>query len=236
MKAVLMIIAAVFSLSAFSQKTEGEQFVVLHTGEKITGQTLLYDSPILKQAVFRLDDRPFETPAVAFFQNNHGFFANLNKIYGNKAERYALRIRSGKVNVYEEIEMSVYGKENLAADGNSEADLKKHHMLASGETFQYYSVGNREVKRATVRNMKVDLADNVDAMHEIGMIRKYQVLQGLMIGAGAALIAYDIIKQSGGAVRFNPMMAVGIVVGGSAMFLESAKDNARWLAIDAYNK
>lgn len=225
------------SFAAVAQKTEGKElFLKLYSGEKVTGTHLTYEMPILKPALFQLDDQPFETKQVQFFQNNHGFFANLNKIHGDKSERYALRIKQGRANIYEEVSMDVYGKEELNVNGGTEEDLKRLDLLASGEGFEYYSVAEREVRKANVRNMRDDFADNAQALHEVNMIRKYQILQVALIGVGAGFIAYDIISQSGGAVRLNAPMVIGVVIGGSAYFLEGAKENARWLAIDEYNK
>lgn len=236
MKQFTFLLACLISLATIAQKTESNHYVVLFTGEKISGTRLIYDSPIMKASQFMLDDRPIESSSVAFFQNNHGYFASLSGLYGQKAERYAMRIKAGKVNLFEEIEMDVYGSDGLGGEGTEEQELYKGDALASGTTFQYYSVAAREVKKASVRNLKVDLADNPAAMHEVKMIRKYQILQGTLLAAAAGIIGNSIYQQSGGAVRFEPMMALGIIVGGSSLFLENAKENAKWLAVDNYNK
>lgn len=236
MKTFTFLLACLISLATIAQKTEANHFVILFSGEKISGTRLIYDSPIMKASQFMLDDRPFESSSVAFFQNNHGYFANLSGLHGQKAERYAMRIKSGKVNLFEEVEMEVYGSDKLGGDGTDEQALYKGDALASGEAFQYYSIAAREVKKATVRNMKVDLADNPAALREVKMIRKYQVLQVSLLAAAAGIIGNSIYQQGGGAVRFEPMMALGIIVGGSSLFLENAKENAKWLAVDNYNK
>lgn len=232
MKKIVTLLLLTASTTLWSQKTENSSFVVLHTGEKLSGSALHYEMPILRPSTFNLDDKQLEATEVAFFQNSIGFFANLNKIHGNKSERFAMRIKSGKVNLFEEIPIEIYGKGSL---DSSIEDLDKD-MLASGKSFQYYSVAQREVRKATVRNMKIDLADNPAAMKEVNAIRRFQILQGALVSAGASFIAYSIMQQSGGAVRFNPMMALGIIVSGSSLFLENSKDNAKWLAVDAYNR
>ena len=131
MKQLFTALICIGFLAGNAQKTEGKElFLKLYSGEKVVGTNLTYEMPILKQALFQLDERPFETASVQFFQNKHGYFANLNKVHGDKAERYALRIKQGRVNIYEEVSMDVYGKEELNVSGGSEDDLKRIESVA----------------------------------------------------------------------------------------------------------
>ncbi len=237
MKHLLTALICFFLGAAHAQKTESKEvYVKLFSKEKIAGTELSYEIPILKPAIFRLDNQTIDSKSVEFVQSKHGYFANLSKIHGDKTERYAMRLKQGRANIYEEISMEVYGKQVLEIPSGSEEDMKRMDLIASGEGFEYYSVAEREVRKATVRNMRDDFADNASALHEVNMIRKYQVLQVALIGAGAGFIAYDILKQSSGPVRLNAPIVIGLVLGGSSYFLEGAKENARWLAIDEYNK
>jgi hypothetical protein len=226
----LLFFTAICS-STFAQKTEAEHSVKLHTGEVFEGDKVLYINPILKQPSWELDGKKFETGIVAYIQNNHGFLANLNKIHGEKAERYALRIKKGKINLFEEVDIEFYGGETLEAEGD-----EKPETLASGEIYQYYSMGDGEVKKARFKSLKNDLKDNEASVKHLNAFRNFKILQATLIALGAGIITYDIINQSDDAVRFSPMMAAGIVVGGSSYFLQSKKDDALWLAADAYNK
>lgn len=209
-------------------------YLFLYSGDSIEGTRLLYQTPILKPANFSMDGEIFETNIVQFLSNNNGYFANLNKIYGDKSERYALRIKAGKMNLFEEIDMEYYGQDELQIDKS--VDESKQEMLATGEIFQYYSIGKGELKKSTYKNLKLDIGSNETAKQELNRFRKLQFLQYGLMAAGAGIITYDIIRQSGDAVRFSPWMAAGIVIGGSSYFLESKKNDAKWFAADAYNK
>jgi len=57
-----------------------------------------------------------------------------------------------------------------------------------------------------------------------------------LLGIGSGIIAMDVLRQSGGGVQFNPVMAFGFVVGGGSYLLETPKRDALWLAADAYNQ
>jgi hypothetical protein len=207
-----------------------EHYIVAPTGEKKVGKRLIYEAPILRTPAFDLDGLVIETPAVAFFQNNHGYFANLARIHGQKTERYAIRIRAGKLNLFEEIDMLYYGGDALQV---SEGD---NELLAKGEEFQYFNAGSGPVLKANYVNLRDHVADNAVALKEVRMIRKLSYLQVALISLGAGTIGYEILRQKDSAVQFTPGMAAGIVVGGSSYFLSGAKENARWLTADAYNR
>jgi hypothetical protein len=232
MRFILTLILAAICSIGYSQKTNPENSVKLYSGESFEGEKVLYINPILKQPSWEVDGQKFETNMVAFIQNNNGYIANLNKIHGDKSERYALRIKKGKINLFEEIDIEYYGGETLeGADGE-----EKPETLASGEIFQYYSMGEGDLKKATFKSLKNDLKDNEESVKHLKAFRNFKIIQATLIAIGAGIIAYDIINQSDDAVRFSPLMAAGIVVGGSSYFLQSKKDDALWLAADAYNK
>lgn len=222
-----------FALIGLSQKTNSHS-LKLYSGEALTGEKLLYLNPIMKTPVFDLDGKKYESPTVQFLENNHGFFANLNKIHGDKSERYALRIKSGKISIFEEVDMEFYGSEDLSIDKDSEKE--KAELLASGEIFQYYTKLDGAIQKASYKNFKSDLGDNEKSKKELQTFQIYRILQVGLIATGAGLITYDIIRQSNDDVRFSPLMAVGIVIGGSSYLLESKKSDARFFAVEAYNK
>ncbi len=239
MRVLSLLCGLLLAQSALSQLTPIQHNVRLHSGDSFSGRRLVYELHIMSDARFVLDERTFTSSEIAFFRNNHGTFANLNQIHGDKAERYAKRIREGKINLYEEIEMGVYGGDALAV---AESRDSRNEMLATGEEFQYYALGDGPVKEASYRNLKADLADHPESARQMRMFRNYRYLQVGMIAAGAGLICSEIARQSqrspemnNGGVRMTPMIAFGVILGGSSYFIQSAKENTKWLAVDAYN-
>jgi hypothetical protein len=212
--------------------------VVLHNGERFSGVKLTYSSPILQPSAFQLDDKKFESAEVAFFRNYHGYFANLNKLYNDRAERYALRIKEGKINLFEEVEFEAYAEESLAIPEGGE-----NEMLATNESFQFFSKGDGAVQKANYKNLRLALADNDESKKEMNVFRNYRYLQIGLIAAGAGMIAYEVVRQNDAAnassdesIRFTPMLALGIVVGGSSYLIERPKQDAKWFAVEKYNK
>jgi hypothetical protein len=233
MKALFTTLAICANIILQAQLTKSEHKVLLYSGDIFNGESVVYESPILQPCYFALDDVTFESSTVAFFQNNHGYFANLGRIHGPNTERYAMRIKTGKLNLFEEVDLSVYGSEELKTEGTSN---NQDPMLASGEMYEYYSKGDGAVRLASYKNLIVDLSDNERSMTHLKRHRNYKILQWGMIGIGSGIVAANIISQSNKAVRFNPVMALGIVIGGGSYLLEGPKQDELWLAADEYNK
>ncbi|MFM9986584.1 MAG: hypothetical protein ACKVOK_15190 [Flavobacteriales bacterium] len=232
---ILILSTALFgSLSITAQLTidKLDHRLILFSGEVVNGIELKYEAPTLKQAQFFMDGSAYTSDEVKFFQNSHGFFANLSKVHGENAERYALRIRKGRMSLYEEIEMDIYGGNELKT---GEDATMQDPMLASGKMYEYYNIDEKPVREATYGNLRIDLQDNEESMKHLKKYRRYKWLQMGLLGLGSGVVAYDVIRQSGGAVKFNPFMAFGIVIGGSSYFMETPKEDELWFAADAYN-
>jgi hypothetical protein len=233
MKALLSALGIFAIAMSSAQLTNPQNRVVLYSGDVVTGENLVYESPIMQQPVFVMNNEQYISTDVQFFQNNHGFFANLNRIHGQKLERYAMRIKVGKINLFEEIDLTVYGGEQLKTEGTNN---NQDPMLASGESFQYYSKGTDAVREVKYSNLIYDLSDNAASMAHLKRYRNYRSLQWGMLGIGAGIIAANVIANSNTAVKFNPVMALGFVIGGSSYLLENPKEDELWLAADEYNK
>ncbi len=238
MKTLLTTLACIGFICSQAQLTQKEHKVVLYSGDVFTGEHLIYECPILQTPVFTMQNESYESNTVEYFQNNHGFFANLGRIHGMNKERYAMRIELGKINLYEEVDLSVYGSEELQTEGTNN---NQDPMLATGKVLEYYtmgesSMGESTIREATYSNLKVDLQDNASSMAHLRKHRNYKILQWGMIGIGSGIIAANIISNANGAVRFNPVMAIGIAIGGGSYFMEAPKKDKLWLAADDYNK
>lgn len=233
MRVITSALFIVFALQTQAQLTKSAHQLMLFSGENITGERLQYESDHLKTAIFTLDNETYDGSTVAYFKNNNGYFASLSRIHGLNTERYAMRIQTGKINLFEEINMDVYGGDELKTEGEING---KDPMLASGKMYQYYSKGDQAVFKANYENLSTDLSDNVQSMNHLKKYRNYRILQWGLIGAGAGILVANLIAQTGGPVKFNPVMAIGIAIGGGSYFLETPKEDELWLAADEYNK
>jgi hypothetical protein len=205
----------------------------LYSGESKEGSFLLYEKRVMHEPTFVLDSISFNSGDVAFFSNNHGSFANLGHIHGNKAQMYAMRIRSGKLDLYEQVDIEVYGYESL----NVPPDMgdATAAFLASGEYFEYYRKGKQEVKKANYRHLRLDLADNESSLEYLKKYRFYQFLQVGMIAAGAAITGGDLLLQDSDNIRITPISALGIVAIGCSFFTQYPKRDLLWQAVESYN-
>ncbi len=238
MKALFTTLASIALIAGQAQLTQKEHKVVLYSGDVVTGESLVYETPIMQTPVFSMNGDSYESNTVEYFQNNHGYFANLGRIHGMNKERYAMRIILGKINLYEEIDLSVYGSNELQTEGTNN---NQDPMLATGKVLEYYtlgesSMGETSIRKATYSNLKIDLKDNASSMIHLKKHRNYKILQLSMIGIGSGILAANLIANANGAVKFNPVMAIGIAIGGGSYFMEAPKQDELWLAADEYNK
>lgn len=229
MRTILITLASLFVIQANAQKTSSRSHIQLMSGEAIEGMELIYLAPSNTEAVFQLDGVMYPARDVEFFRNKHGYFANLGRIEGFDKPSFAMCIDKGRTNLYQRIDIEVYGSALLKPGINGEG-------LSDGTSFQFYNVGNEPLRKVGYTNMRVDLADNLGATAHLKDYRKFRFLQVGLIGSGVGVLASSLATQSGQAIQFNPMMLLGVLLSGSSLLLESPKDDALWLAADEYNR
>ena len=229
MRIATLLVCVFFSGQIFAQRTSTTTHIQLMSGETIEGKRLIFLDPANSEPMFQLDGAMFPSKDVEFFQNDHGYFANLGRVEGFEKPSFALCIDMGRTNLYQKIKIDVYGGEVLDPK-NGQSDL------ADGTEFQYYNVGMEPVRKVGYSNLRVDLADNLGATAHLKDYRKYRFLQIGLLSSGAGVLASTIAVQSGQTIQFNPMMLLGVLLSGSSLLLESPKDDALWLAADEYNR
>jgi hypothetical protein len=233
MKRICFIITfALIGLSSLAQLGKAKPHTLeLSSGTSFDGDLLVYAEPIMSPPVFRLGAKEVPVSDVRFFRNNHGYFANL-RFADQSKEGFAMRIKKGNIDLFECIDIDLYGKTELKiAGGEDETAVKK---MAQGREFQYYSVNQKNIKRANYSNLVMDLQSNAESVGHLRNFRMYKWLQRGLIVAGAGLIGASIGSQ-GENLAFTPAMALGIVLGGSSYFCEAPKDDFMWMAVESFN-
>ena len=227
---LFLSIVTVVSISTSAQKVldvRSKHYVKLQNGEMHEGTRLMYEYPILQPAYFDLDGKRYLTEKVSFFRNNHGTFGNLANFYGERTERYAMRIsNNGKIQLFEEIDITAYGGDTLLTDN------PKH--LATGDVWQFYTKEEGELKRGNYKNLKVDLVESSASMHYVQTYRKLSTFQVSLAVAGAAVIAQQLIHNRNSDNIISPGLVLGGVMCGATFFFENPKADALWLAVDNY--
>lgn len=229
MRTVSILLFALIHFSVWAQKSNPLTHVQLMSGETIEGNELIFLSPSNAEAVFQLDGVMYPSKDVEFFKNKHGYFANLGRIEGFGNPSFAMCIDRGRTNLYQRIDIEVYGAAELKPGENGAG-------LSDGTSFQFYNVGDEPLRKVGYSNMKVDLADNLGATAHLKDYRKFRMLQFGLMGGGAGVLASSVVAQNGQTIQFNPMMLLGILLSGSSLLLESPKDDSLWLAADEYNR
>jgi hypothetical protein len=230
MKSLVLFFGVVFAATAPAQNVVHK--VVPFEGAEQTGVRLLYQKPIMQEPYFDLDGLRIETEKVGFFRNNHGYFANLCRIAPGK-ERYAMKIKSGIISQYEEIDILIYGGDAL--DLHTQPSVATNPLLATGESFQFYTKNNGAITKANFRNLKTDIGDNTESATWLRAYRRYRWMQRGTLVAGAGITAGSFLVKPGD-VKFTPLSAFGLIVFAGSYLFEYAKKDALYFAVDAFNR
>jgi hypothetical protein len=218
-----------FSLTVLST---AQHYVILQSGDSISGVRLTYDAPIAQNAYFSLDQKRWKANEVAKFSNNNGTFANLSHIHGNDTERYAVRIRVGRAaNAYEEIPFGVYCDDTLKVYPGMK---KVNKLLASGKEPDYYNMGKGPVYAANYKNMMRDFSSNSESVYYIEHHRKLKRMQVALLAAGLGIMSYEFMRQDN--FEFTPIFALGTVISLAPLLAQSPKKEDVWIAFDEFNK
>ncbi len=211
---------------------EKKHEITLFGDSLFQGKRLVYERPILQTPFFLLDDSRFETKRIEFFKNNHGRFANLTQLSGGK-ERYALKIKSGKIDLYEEIDMAIYGADVL--DVEIDPGTSTSPLLATGEALEFYVKQGNPIQKAKYKNLSRDLFDNEESMKHLKLFKRYRGLQIGVLGLGLATTVGSLFLNQNNRAEFSPLTALGVVITGSAYLFEYPKRDELLNSVDAYN-
>jgi hypothetical protein len=204
--------------------------LILISGDTLQGQALSLVHPILKNAYFQLDSIQVNTPDVRYFKNNHGMFGYLPERRIHDAS-CALRIRKGRISLFEEVNLNTYLKDEL--EGVQEKRIFEKNNLAEGDKIDYYSKGLGPLKPVKYKSLVIDLADNEESMRYLQNYRLHQWLQRGLLGSGTALLVSGIVFRQLGAL-YVPALLMGGVLASSSAFVEFPKRDYMWYAFDAY--
>lgn len=233
MKRICFVISLFLACSsAFAQLIKAKPHVLeLASGVIMDGELIVYAQPVKSAPVFQINQESIPVSDVRFFRNSHGCFANLE--YADQAKSgFAMRIKKGNVDLFEMVDIDLYGKSELAIESDRQTSALK--KMAQGKQFQYFTVDGKRVKRANYPNLRMDLQSNPESVKFLKGLRRYQWLQRGLIVAGASLLIGSYTAQ-GSNPQFTPAMALGIVLGGSSFFCEAPKCDFQWMAVEAYN-
>ncbi|MBI1268355.1 MAG: hypothetical protein GC193_13090 [Cryomorphaceae bacterium] len=208
-----------------------ENFVLLARGESIFTEDITYRTEILKETGFKTDVGFFCTNEIAAIKNQNGYFINVSDLKKGE-EHWAFRFQKTPISLFEEVDMNVYGT-TLPGFNKSR---KPQKGMASGQRIDFYSNEEGIAKRVNYSNLRLDLSSNAESLGHLKRSRTYQWCQvGLQL-SGAGLFTSGFVGLGETAFRFTPAMLLGVLMGGGSFLLVEPIRDARWMAIDVYNK
>jgi hypothetical protein len=189
---------------------------------------IAYHAPIMKAPTFEVNGFKMPAKEVGLLKNNHGVFANVSHL--NKHESFAMRVQSGKISVFENIDISVYSKAQLPSQLSPKDEQQ---LLASGKMdYLMDEVGN--VYTTRYRDLKDVYAYSDAAMVHVKRVNRYRWLRGVLASAGGLLTGIGVV-QAGYGGGITPALVMGAVGFGCNFLFIPAIDDAKWEALETYN-
>ncbi len=219
------------------------RFVYLFTGEKIKSEVVEFRDQFIGSGYFLVGKEQYSADLVKFYRDANGFYANTRKLNMSGKSVFSKRVINGRVNLFE--------KEKMYTTPSYIDAAGTYNPGASSKTIKnYYNKGFGDLKKATYKNLKIDLADSPESMGYLKKYRKYKNVQIALSIVGGALIATGVtsyfIKTSDvdrNAPNYKepnttPSMLIALAGGGlvgCSYYLSFPKRNKLKKAIDAYN-
>jgi len=180
LKKLLLIILACYNLNAEAQVNESQNFVYLYSDSVIYARNIRLRTNFVNSRQLRVDSKPTSLKQVKFFKNDEGFFANTSKLSGWGAKKgLAERVIEGRINLFQERTYRTFFSGGQYMHHNAVVDVR-----------MFYNKGYDDLKKVNYKNLKVDMADNVESLDLLENYRKsVKTSKSLYITAGATAAA-----------------------------------------------
>lgn len=180
MKKLLIIFLTCHSLNAEAQVNESNNFVYLYSDSVIYANNIRLRSDFFNSKQLRVDSKPMSLTQVKFFKSDEGFFANTSKLNTWKTKGLAERVIEGKINLFQERTYKSYFNNGPYM----------HHSSPTVDIRMFYNKGYNNLKKVNYRNLKMDMADDLESLDLLEGYRKsVKTSKALYITAGATAAA-----------------------------------------------
>lgn len=164
--------------------------VTLFSGKKITGNKLIFKTPLFKKNYFLLDNKRYEMRNVKFYEKNYELHRNLEKIYNYKM--FAKNETRGKINLYYIIQTSHSPGMATAGGGMTPG------MTTSSKRY-FFDVDGENIQKYKYKNLKPYFEKNADITESYNSFKKYRKnTRGLFFISAVSVIATSFALSRAG--------------------------------------
>ncbi len=188
-KHILFIILILNNINLiFGQISDDSYYVYLFSDSVIYGKNIKYVTPVFKKAYFMVDSAIIYSGFVKFYKDESGFYANIKLLNFWKTDYFAKRVEKGNINLYRKTTIDyVPGTYNYTT-GTYTPGITKYHIKEA------YNRGFGDIKKASYKNLIVDLSDNPQSILYLKKYRRTKTAGILLKITGAAAFMGGIIS------------------------------------------
>jgi hypothetical protein len=106
--------------------------------------------------------------------------------------------------------------------------------LASGQSWQFYTKDEGELRKCSFKSLKADIGDNPKSLGFLKNYRNLVIIQSGLAVVGAGIVGYEFYRQRNDDASVTPAMVLGVLCVGTTIFFESPKNDVLWMAVDNY--
>jgi len=240
---ILLLMVLFLNAGIYGQTYDKHKdFIYTISNQLIYADKVEYVDPFLASSYIMLDSIKYKLNSIKFYNNSDGFFANIS-LKGGFSSRFAERIEKGRINLYENW---VSSPGHMAPTGFNGGMM----MMGGGRSkIQYYNKEWGDLKKASYKNLIVDLADNEESML---FLKKYKIKRTTanifyIVGGAIALTSIYNLYQGTKQYSTHPytdkqrkrtesiiFVGLGTVMVGSIITFGSGNNIKK--AIEAYNR
>jgi hypothetical protein len=221
----------------FGQVDESKIFICKFSGEVLYGDVIEFRKQKHFQSSLIIDSITIPSDEVKYYNNGINIYANIKNLIPTGNTCFIKRCNHGKVNLYsrKEIKVSVHSFTTLNGNYNSYPTIKSI-------TNYFYNKELGDIKKVTFKNLKEDLADNLESMKYINLYKKTTSNQTTLYITGSLLVLTGILSSSNKYSNIKSPSYVPetlVMAGGAICFIYSISLNTRkpdylFKAIEAY--
>lgn len=220
-----------FFISTFSAAQTDSSFIVLQSGEVVTGK-VEYKSPFLGTPFLLMNDSTgYQLEQVQSYQNEKGYFCRVDKDKG----RFVRRVIRGNIDLYRETATFFFPGSSMSYSTPAGTQYIITPGGHSTTDFDYFSKGDGEILEASYDNLLSALSDKEESVDHLKTYHTLKYVSYGLIGGGLGLLVAGLATSSKDNLNTG-LVVTGVVVAVSSWIPYLIGGSEYEKAISTYNR
>jgi hypothetical protein len=225
-KYIILLSCFLIICKAFGQSEKyTSSYLVLYSGRVIYSNYVQYITPY-----FNTDKGKFMEDSVSFYKNRSGAYGNTRHLRKRNPTYFMCAVTFGNIHMYSQtVSITTTQKGSQDAGGFS-------NFYTQSKKYLLYNKGTELLKKANYKNLKIDMADNVESMEYLKQCRNIRNTEFGIYGLSVALLVVGIVNLANDGPDYLKYGAIPVSIGlYKITSLSNLKQKKIIRAFQAYN-